>query len=165
MNPTVTENTIKSKDKYSMDNLDKSFTKFDSDTKHEISIEYLQEIGLTTDELYSIGATAMDCSFMLTFQRKPEYFSEFWRWELEMPCDSSTRYNLNSPFLFSGHNQITIDSTDFLFKISVVDLDPKFSKKHFLKYRQNLEASYSSYVEYLKGEVETFLFKHIWMFF
>lgn len=88
--------------------------------------------GVTTEEIYEIGASAMDCSIMITFQRVDE------------PTDDLPKH------MFCA---TTDDGKHYVAKISVFDLDPKpwsiHTKKFLKKTREALEA-YRTYVDQAK---------------
>ncbi|XP_031622852.1 inositol-pentakisphosphate 2-kinase [Contarinia nasturtii] len=105
----------------------------DENIDNIIDYEYLKTTyNLSDEQMYEIGATALDSSIMLTFQ-----------------CiDQQTNDN-------SGNNEyavVNLNDQQFIVSASVFDLDPKFYPRHFTKYVQKTRESYNAYQLFLNAE-------------
>ncbi|XP_065078923.1 inositol-pentakisphosphate 2-kinase-like [Ochlerotatus camptorhynchus] len=90
---------------------------------------YFIESYLDEQEKYQLGATALDCSIMITFRRLAE------REEERLP--SAARSHI-----------VTIEAMKFLVNVTITDLDPK-SLNHHKKYLQQLQNSVGAYREFM----------------
>uniref|UniRef100_A0A182NAK8 Inositol-pentakisphosphate 2-kinase n=1 Tax=Anopheles dirus TaxID=7168 RepID=A0A182NAK8_9DIPT len=88
--------------------------------------EYLSEA-----EKYQLGATALDCSIMITFRR--------------LAGDRAEEDSLNEA---ARNHIVTIEGMKFLVNVTITDLDPK-SPKHYAKYVQQIAASAVAYREFI----------------
>ncbi|XP_055295906.1 inositol-pentakisphosphate 2-kinase [Sitodiplosis mosellana] len=92
-----------------------------------IDYEYLKSTcNLSDEEIYEIGATALDSSIMLTFQS----------------CGQQTNHNLGYPLVKLNDQQFIVNATVF-------DLDPKLYPRHFMKYVQKTRESFNAYKLFL----------------
>ncbi|KAJ6646542.1 hypothetical protein Bhyg_01755, partial [Pseudolycoriella hygida] len=87
---------------------------------------------LSKRECYALGATALDCSIMLTFQ-----------------CVSGINSNSFSEDV--KKHIVSIDRNIFLVNATVVDVDPK-TPQHFVKYIKQTNLSHKAYLEDLAIE-------------
>lgn len=85
---------------------------------------------------YMIGATALDCQVMITFQKIPEVILK----------NCSFDQNLKN-------HLVTLNGTTFVTNVIVTDLDPK-SFKHFEKYRTQYKETKLAFQEYLRREIK-----------
>ncbi|XP_052864855.1 inositol-pentakisphosphate 2-kinase [Anopheles cruzii] len=86
---------------------------------------------LSTEEKYQFGATALDCSVMITFRRL---------------MGDRTEEDRLSPE--ARKHIVVIEGMKFLVKVTITDLDPK-SHKHREKYLVQLAESVSAYRDYM----------------
>ncbi|XP_058058663.1 inositol-pentakisphosphate 2-kinase [Anopheles bellator] len=86
---------------------------------------------LSTEEKYQFGATALDCSVMITFRRL---------------MGDRTEEDRLSPE--ARKHIVVIEGMKFLVKVTITDLDPK-SHKHRQKYVDQLAESVSAYRDYM----------------
>uniref|UniRef100_A0A182R3Y8 Inositol-pentakisphosphate 2-kinase n=1 Tax=Anopheles funestus TaxID=62324 RepID=A0A182R3Y8_ANOFN len=93
--------------------------------KEPFSTEYLSE-----EEKYQLGATALDCSIMITFRR--------------LYGDRAEENSLNET---ARNHIVSIEGMKFLVNVTITDLDPK-SHKHYAKYVEQLAASAVAYREF-----------------
>lgn len=99
----------------------------DQNIAETIDYEYLKTIcKLNDEELYEIGATALDSSIMLTFQS----------------IDQQSNHNNRYPI-------VQLNGQQFIVNATVFDLDPKFYPRHFSKYVQKTRDSFSAYKLFL----------------
>ncbi|XP_052892855.1 inositol-pentakisphosphate 2-kinase isoform X2 [Anopheles moucheti] len=94
--------------------------------KEPFSTEYLSE-----EEKYQLGATALDCSIMITFRR--------------LSGDRAEENSLNEA---ARNHIVSIEGMKFLVNVTITDLDPK-SHKHYAKYVEQLAASAVAYREFM----------------
>uniref|UniRef100_A0A182M234 Inositol-pentakisphosphate 2-kinase n=1 Tax=Anopheles culicifacies TaxID=139723 RepID=A0A182M234_9DIPT len=94
--------------------------------KEPFSTEYLSE-----EEKYQLGATALDCSIMITFRR--------------LSGDRAEENSLNEA---ARNHIVSIEGMKFLVNVTITDLDPK-SHKHYGKYVEQLGASAVAYREFM----------------
>ncbi|XP_035911185.1 inositol-pentakisphosphate 2-kinase [Anopheles stephensi] len=90
------------------------------------SCEYLSE-----EEKYQLGATALDCSIMITFRR--------------LSGDRAEENSLNEA---ARNHIVSIEGMKFLVNVTITDLDPK-SPKHYAKYVEQLAESAVAYRDFL----------------
>lgn len=88
--------------------------------------EYLSE-----EEKYQLGATALDCSIMITFRR--------------LSGDRTEEDSLNEA---ARKHIVVIEGMKFLVNVTITDLDPK-SHKHYAKYVDQIAASAVAYREFI----------------
>lgn len=91
--------------------------------------DFLDDSCLNEQEQYQLGASALDCSIMITFRRLAE------REEERLPPAARTHI-------------VTIERMKFLVNITITDLDPK-SLKHHNKYLHQLQESVGHYREFM----------------
>ncbi|XP_055638820.1 inositol-pentakisphosphate 2-kinase [Toxorhynchites rutilus septentrionalis] len=84
---------------------------------------------LSEEERYQLGATAMDCSVMITFRRLTD------REEIRLPPAAENHI-------------VDIASMQFLVNVTITDLDPK-SLDHHRKYLKQLRDSAGAYREFM----------------
>lgn len=84
---------------------------------------------LSKTQCYTFGATALDCSIMLTFQ-----------WICDTDTDSITD-NVRKHIISNGRDKFLVNAT-------VVDVDPK-TPEHFVKYIKQTNASHQAYRDYV----------------
>uniref|UniRef100_A0A182VTF0 Inositol-pentakisphosphate 2-kinase n=1 Tax=Anopheles minimus TaxID=112268 RepID=A0A182VTF0_9DIPT len=94
--------------------------------KESFCTEYLSE-----EEKYQLGATALDCSIMITFRR--------------LSGDRAEENSLNEA---ARNHIVSIEGMKFLVNVTITDLDPK-SHKHYAKYVEQLGASAVAYREFM----------------
>ncbi|XP_053665285.1 inositol-pentakisphosphate 2-kinase [Anopheles marshallii] len=94
--------------------------------KEPFNTEYLSE-----EEKYQLGATALDCSIMITFRR--------------LSGDRTEENSLNEA---ARNHIVSIEGMKFLVNVTITDLDPK-SHKHYAKYVEQLAASAVAYREFM----------------
>ncbi|XP_050077406.1 inositol-pentakisphosphate 2-kinase [Anopheles maculipalpis] len=94
--------------------------------KELFTTEYLSE-----EEKYQLGATALDCSIMITFRR--------------LSGDRAEENSLNEAAL---NHIVSIEGMKFLVNVTITDLDPK-SPKHYAKYVEQLAASAVAYRDFI----------------
>ncbi|XP_023036827.1 inositol-pentakisphosphate 2-kinase isoform X1 [Drosophila willistoni] len=82
-------------------------------------IEAIKLEELQPEQAYMLGATALDCSIMLTFQ--------------EIECQDNKDNEKGSPVLCPALGLVTVLGHQFLTKLTVLDLDPK-PDSHFHKF-------------------------------
>ncbi|XP_058448020.1 inositol-pentakisphosphate 2-kinase [Malaya genurostris] len=99
------------------------------ESKQTILTEKLKNVYLNEEEKYQLGATALDCSIMLTFRRLTDQEED------RLPPHARTHI-------------ISIENMKFLTKITITDLDPK-SLKHHKKYFELLRDSIGAYREFM----------------
>uniref|UniRef100_A0A182QFT4 Inositol-pentakisphosphate 2-kinase n=1 Tax=Anopheles farauti TaxID=69004 RepID=A0A182QFT4_9DIPT len=86
---------------------------------------------LSEEEKYQLGATALDCSIMITFRR--------------LSGDRVEEDSLNEA---ARNHIVTIEGMKFLVNVTITDLDPK-SHKHYVKYVEQIAASAEAYREFI----------------
>ncbi|XP_049549313.1 inositol-pentakisphosphate 2-kinase [Anopheles darlingi] len=86
---------------------------------------------LSTEEKYQFGATALDCSVMITFRR--------------LAADRALEDRLSPE---ARNHIIVIEGMKFLVKVTITDLDPK-SHKHHQKYVDQLAESAMAYRDFM----------------
>uniref|UniRef100_A0A182SWE1 Inositol-pentakisphosphate 2-kinase n=1 Tax=Anopheles maculatus TaxID=74869 RepID=A0A182SWE1_9DIPT len=94
--------------------------------KEPFSTEYLSE-----EEKYQLGATALDCSIMITFRR--------------LSGDRAEENSLNEA---ARNHIVSIEGMKFVVNVTITDLDPK-SPKHYAKYVEQLAASAVAYRDFI----------------
>lgn len=103
--------------------MSKKINQLDRNMTDTIDYDYLKTIGkLTDEEIYEIGATALDSSIMLTFQSVNQQF--------EYPL-------------------VQVNAQKFIVNATVFDLDPKYYPRHFSKYVQKTRDSFYAYKLFL----------------
>lgn len=88
--------------------------------------EYLSE-----KEQYQLGATALDCSIMITFRR--------------LVGDRAEEDSLSAT---ARNHIVTIEGMKFMVNVTITDLDPK-SHKHYTKYVEQLASSVVAYRDFM----------------
>ncbi|XP_062547178.1 inositol-pentakisphosphate 2-kinase isoform X2 [Armigeres subalbatus] len=89
----------------------------------------LEDSYLNDQERYQLGASALDCSIMITFRRLAE--------REEKRLSSAAKAHI-----------VTLEKMKFLVNVTITDLDPK-SLKHYNKYLRQLHESVAHYREFM----------------
>ncbi|KAG4079475.1 hypothetical protein HA402_005172 [Bradysia odoriphaga] len=113
----------------------KGFTKRVADISNSRSVRENFFENLSKTECYTLGATALDCSIMLTFQ-----------WIYDTDTDSIT-HNIRKHIISHGRDKFLVNAT-------AVDVDPK-TPEHFVKYIKQTNASHKAYRGTLNNELES----------
>lgn len=135
--------------------LDSKLVRYSPAQISDNTLETLSETyDLSPEELYDVGATALDSSIMLTFQNITSCHKE--------QRDLGNGYVLPSliyfsfiilisptPFYYRQSHHIKFGNNRFLFEAAVFDLDPKLYPNHFLKYKNRSIASYEKFKSFI----------------
>lgn len=119
--------------------------KFKWESTNGINFEHLKtKLALDVEEIYEIGATALDLSILLTFKKTDDSSGQASTYVFLFEIQTKAVALL----LLFRSDVVQANSEKFQVEASVLDLDPKQCSKHFLNFIKTTRGSYNAYKKY-----------------